>query len=43
MARETEKFTYTDGQYFCNACDSPHEGESLAEACYDDCRDKVKE
>ena len=35
MARETEKFTYTDGQYFCNACDSPHEGESLAEACFD--------
>jgi hypothetical protein len=35
MSRVTEKFTYTDGSYFCNQCDSPHEGESLAEACFD--------
>ena len=35
--RTTEKMTYTDGHYFCNVCDSPHEGESLAEACYDNC------
>jgi hypothetical protein len=37
MGRSTKKFTYTDGSYFCNLCDSPHEGESLAEACFDDC------
>ena len=37
MSRVTEKMTYTDGQYFCNRCDTPHEGESLAEACFDDC------
>jgi hypothetical protein len=37
MSRTTEKMTYVDGQYFCNLCDSPHEGEELAEACYDDC------
>lgn len=35
MGRTTTKFTYTDGSYFCNACDSPHEGESLAESCFD--------
>jgi hypothetical protein len=35
MSRTTDKMTYTDGQYFCDICDSPHEGESLAEACYD--------
>lgn len=35
MSRTTDKMTYTDGQYFCNRCDSPHEGESLAEACFD--------
>jgi len=35
MGRTTEKFTYTDGSYFCNICDSPHEGEELAEDCYD--------
>jgi hypothetical protein len=37
VSRVTKKVTYTDGSYFCNVCDSPHEGESLAEACYDDC------
>jgi hypothetical protein len=35
MGRTTEKFTYTDGSYFCNVCDFPHEGESLAEDCFD--------
>jgi len=34
MGRTTKEFTYTDGSYFCNVCDSPHEGESLAEACF---------
>ena len=29
--------TYTDGYYFCNRCDSPYEGESLAEECFDQC------
>jgi len=35
MSRITDKMTYVDGQYFCNICDSPHEGEELAEACHD--------
>ena len=37
--RETAKMTYTDGRYFCNACDTPHEGESLAEECFDQCEE----
>ena len=32
-----EKYTYTDGYYFCNVCDTPHEGAELAEECFDDC------
>lgn len=39
MGRQTEKFTYTDGSYFCNICDSPYEGEELAVDCYEACRD----
>lgn len=35
MSRITDKMTYVDGQYFCNICDSPHEGEELADACFD--------
>jgi hypothetical protein len=42
MSRKTEKMTYTDGSYFCNICDSPHEGEELADACFDACSDIVK-
>jgi len=37
MGRITEKFTYTDGYYFCNVCDTPHEGEENAEECFDSC------
>jgi hypothetical protein len=43
VSRVTEKMTYTDGIYFCNECDSPHEGEELAEACFDDCKQAVAE
>ena len=39
MGRTTEKMTYTDGSYFCNVCDSPHEGEELAVDCYEACLD----
>jgi hypothetical protein len=35
MGRITQKMTYTDGYYFCNVCDEPHECEELAEECYD--------
>ena len=42
MSRKTEKFTYTDGQYFCNICDEPREGEELAVDCYDACLDGAK-
>ena len=42
MSRKTEKFTYTDGQYFCNICDEPREGEELAVDCYDACLDDAK-
>jgi len=37
MGRTTKEFTYTDGYYFCNVCDSPHEGETNAVDCFNDC------
>jgi len=38
-----EKYTYTDGCYFCNLCDRPHEDAELAEACYDDCAEHYQQ
>ena len=38
MSRITDKFTYTDGKYHCNACDAPYEEETQAEACYESCK-----
>jgi hypothetical protein len=37
VGRTTEAFTYTDGYYFCNACDTPHEGETNAVECFVNC------
>jgi hypothetical protein len=33
----TEEYTFTDGFYFCNICDEPHEDPDNAEECYRDC------
>lgn len=42
MSRVTEKFTYTDGVYFCNMCNEPHESEELAVDCYEACLDDAR-
>jgi len=42
VSRVTEKFTYTDGVYFCNMCNEPHESEELAVDCFEACMDDHK-
>jgi len=39
--RQTEAYTYTDGYYFCNKCDTPHEGLENAVECYISCKEET--